>query len=1001
MKFDSSFQYLLIVALVAFSSAVVLDVHINKYSSELVHSSAYSAEQFSVTEVNKNHVDAVQVNLNKVYGLTNDLLAAFSQNTDQKAAVGAVQPTQTLETISKQRKEAVQELIRSNPQIFFAIKMKKEDRAKFPLAVQANIEKEVTLEGETEVLHFDDFKNPKNSRNEYYLKTSAGKIRLYPTSPLHFISGTKIRLTGYQVDTMLAYDSSADNLQIMTAPRTAAALGDQKILVLLLDETLDPNTRPLTNSQAYDLIFNGQIQKYYKEQSYNKLSLGGNVYGWFRKDSGGQFTDQDIEVLIKNNNIDLSQYGGIAEIINTERVVGGFASVGKSLQIFNGISYRLSRLWMDARLFLVIDPSRNFKWTSFDGVFVHEFGHNLGLMHANGLDCENQTYDNCTNVEYGNSYDAMSAGGYYSLHFNSALKNELGWLGPRLLPITESGRYTISPLESTAGFAGANISNPFVAGTPLFVEYRKGIGFDESLNRSELSSNQQGLFINRFAPSVSSELLDMTPTSADWYTDILSTTLNPGQGVFTDPKRGITIGPVVSSTPTSITFDVVITTSTCVRAAPEIKYIGPARPPVKAGDTTYSYLEVTNKDSAACASSIFAVKPALPYGWELIGLSGNNATVVPGTSAKVSAAIKIPLTTPSGAYVTNYEVTNLSSGMKSSVEDPIKVEGRSEVIVTSLTPSSGPSDTRVTILGSGFSKTGNTVLFVPTVTPGTLACTGAKETTLNESSSDSTSINIIAPAIEPCTYAIFVSNSQGIKSNSSVPFTLLAPVGVKLSPAKDHYFSSVSGAVSITLDEISKAGFIASPNFAFRTDEVLTFAKSPPYESDSPVAHYFKVGSLWYKGSESAPVAVNPNTAISNYFIIRKNANGVPSTLTLSNRVKYYGMTDPQGVPRPWGTFCDPSSSDLTVRLTEPLAGTSYIAPANIPLAAQTTSCGGSVTRVEFYSNNLKVSEDTTSPYQGTLKSSSAVSYILKAVAYDDKGAKVSSESVTVKVSLP
>lgn len=502
----------------------------------------------------------IQTEINKIYELNKTLVS--SGPTAQIS-------NRVAETSVKERKELIKNLIKTNPKAFFEVKLSDTERAKLPVSLQTDVEKNVTLEGTTEVLVFDDFDNPKNSKYEYYLNTSNGKIQLYATTPLNLRAGAKVRLTGYQIDTLFVYDSGTNSLQTITPAPSTSALGDHKILVFLVN-FLDSNSPLFTRSQAHELVFNDQIQKYYKEQSYNQMSLSGNVYGWTTlpwngpANACGSVSLSDMASVIQENNINLSNYEHVVYIIGQSYFSGGCATGG--FVTYNGVSYRLSQAWVGTGMYwdyqrISVPPSL-FTWRLFDFVFSHEFGHNLGLLHAKGLDCGEQIlYGNCGTIEYGNSYDLMGTA-EYSIHTNGAYKYQLGWLNSRVLDVTSSGRYTISNLESDTGFVTAKISNPLSVDSSFFVEYRKGVGFDAVLNEPNFASNQQGLFVNVMAPNnIESWLLDMTPTDLPYFNDISSATLNysaSGTNVFTDPGRGITIGPVVEYTPNSITFDVTI-----------------------------------------------------------------------------------------------------------------------------------------------------------------------------------------------------------------------------------------------------------------------------------------------------------------------------------------------------------------------------------------------------------------------------------------------------------
>ena len=81
-----------------------------------------------------------------------------------------------MDSIAKERKSLMKELAKKNPKLFLSLAMKKSQRSAFPSKIQANIEKEAVITAKTEVLHIDDFKEFKNSRFEYYLKTKQEKL---------------------------------------------------------------------------------------------------------------------------------------------------------------------------------------------------------------------------------------------------------------------------------------------------------------------------------------------------------------------------------------------------------------------------------------------------------------------------------------------------------------------------------------------------------------------------------------------------------------------------------------------------------------------------------------------------------------------------------------------------------------------------------------------------------------------------------------------------------
>jgi regulation of enolase protein 1 (concanavalin A-like superfamily) len=87
------------------------------------------------------------------------------------------------------------------------------------------------------------------------------------------------------------------------------------------------------------------------------------------------------------------------------------------------------------------------------------------------------------------------------------------------------------------------------------------------------------------------------------------------------------------------------------------------------------------------------------------------------------------------------------------------------------------------------------------------------------------------------------------------------------------------------------------------------------------------------------------------------------------------------------------------VSLTLPSGNGPYTAPASIQFSATASDADG-IARVEFYANGsaTPLRTDTTSPYTYTWTNVPAGTYVLKAVAYDNRNASRSSNEITVTV---
>ncbi len=88
-----------------------------------------------------------------------------------------------------------------------------------------------------------------------------------------------------------------------------------------------------------------------------------------------------------------------------------------------------------------------------------------------------------------------------------------------------------------------------------------------------------------------------------------------------------------------------------------------------------------------------------------------------------------------------------------------------------------------------------------------------------------------------------------------------------------------------------------------------------------------------------------------------------------------------------------------TVTLTAPTGGSSYSAPANIPLAATVVSNGHPIIKVQFYSSTNRLREDSTFPYSLTWTNADIGTYSLFARVLYDSGASVDSSAVNVTVT--
>lgn len=88
-----------------------------------------------------------------------------------------------------------------------------------------------------------------------------------------------------------------------------------------------------------------------------------------------------------------------------------------------------------------------------------------------------------------------------------------------------------------------------------------------------------------------------------------------------------------------------------------------------------------------------------------------------------------------------------------------------------------------------------------------------------------------------------------------------------------------------------------------------------------------------------------------------------------------------------------------TVALNSPASGTVFVAPVTLNLLAEAADADGTVAKVEFYANGLKVCESVSPPYGCLWSDVPANLYTIAAVATDNAGQRATSAVVTVTVN--
>ena len=89
------------------------------------------------------------------------------------------------------------------------------------------------------------------------------------------------------------------------------------------------------------------------------------------------------------------------------------------------------------------------------------------------------------------------------------------------------------------------------------------------------------------------------------------------------------------------------------------------------------------------------------------------------------------------------------------------------------------------------------------------------------------------------------------------------------------------------------------------------------------------------------------------------------------------------------------------VSITQPAESAEFLEGDNVAISAAASDPCGAVVKVEFYRDNVKLGEDTNSPYSFTWLNVPEGLYILRAVATDSNGLRSDSQEVNIIVGFP
>jgi hypothetical protein len=158
--------------------------------------------------------------------------------------------------------------------------------------------------------------------------------------------------------------------------------------------------------------------------------------------------------------------------------------------------------------------------------------------------------------------------------------------------------------------------------------------------------------------------------------------------------------------------------------------------------------------------------------------------------------------------------------------------------------------------------------------------------------------------------------------------------------------------------------------------------------------------SGWVITKAPAPVGAVPSDSLGTGILGKwKYVPNLDVFIALSDAVKgNVWIYKPHGWVNPGGPVGNVAPS---VSITSPAPGAQFTLPTDITVSADASDSDGSVAKVEFFADSVKIGERLTAPWSIDWSGATAGTRVLTAVATDDLGATQTSMSVSISVLPP
>jgi len=541
-------------------------------------------------------------------------LAAWEKGSPSQRAAGVTQLTQ----LAQHRQAHLILLLQQDPVVAAARMLPTSLRAKLPAQAAAFVEQQVRVQG-TVVGHVaDDFAGGR-SRSSFKLHGDAGAppLNIYfadgaaSERDLHGMSGKRAAFEAMRIgDNLLILDRKKVQLEAAGGTTTSGTVvaagsvvqGNQLTLSILVN--FSDKALTCTAADVEGRLFGSTgptVNNNYLESSRGLVSFSGKAVGPY---------------TINYASTGTCDYSGWATAANAAAKAAGFdpalyqrvnyVTPGNSTCGWSGLAYMPGKQsWVQS--------------CGSTGVYSHELGHNLSLHHAS-----------TPTSEYGDGSDPM--GGARMVDHNGANRTMAGWLpAGAVQDVGTGGSYALASVSTNATAASPQVLRIVKPDTNeyYYVSFRQALNLDASLSSGYLNN----ISVHRAAGTLPTRTYLLQNVAVG--------------GTFTDAVNGITLTNQGVANGT-VTVGVGFSGGSCVRSAPLVS-VSPSSQTAAPGATISYGVSVTNKNTAYCGSSTFAMSQVLPAGFSG-GFAVPNLSIAAGASASTTWSVSSSAQTAAGTY---------------------------------------------------------------------------------------------------------------------------------------------------------------------------------------------------------------------------------------------------------------------------------------------------------------------------------------------------------------